>query len=217
VSLKSWAGTCGYTLPTPLVEALGERESRPRRHRVAEGFAQFADPARRYAHLIDGGISDNLGLRAGIDMVSATGGLDAAARLMHQEVPRHVVVLSVNAETAPPSKFDLSSAAPGFAAMMAAVSGSQIRRYNFETLLLARESLERWVSEARGAGIDVEGHLIEVSFDNIRDPERRSRLKNLPTSFSLSDEEVDALRAAARELLLQSPDFQRLVAALEAG
>lgn len=214
VSLKSWAGTCGYELPAPLREGLDTRETNPRRYRVAAGFEQFADPAKQYVHLVDGGISDNLGLRAGIDLVSTTDGLEALSRLMHREIPKHLVVISVNAETAPPRKLDLRSATPGFAAMMSAVSGSQIRRYNFETLLLARESVNAWVAEARADGIDVEGHVIEVSFDNVRDPEERERLKNLPTSFALSDEQVDALRVAARKLLAQSPAFQRLLAEL---
>jgi NTE family protein len=210
VSLKSWAGTCGFELPPPLVEGLTMRESDPRRYRVAAGFEQFTDPQKRFVHLVDGGISDNLGLRAGVDLVSTMGGLAEAGRLTHQKVPKHLVVISVNAETAPPRKLDLSSASPGFAAMMSAVSGSQIRRYNFETLLLAEESLSNWIARANAEGLDIEGHLIEVSFDNIRDPERRDRLKNLPTSFSLSDEQVDDLRAAARELLDQSPNFRRL-------
>jgi NTE family protein len=75
-------------------------------------------------------------------------------------------------------------------------------------------AVQNWVSEVNAAGADVTGYVVEVSFDNIEDPERRHMLKELPTNFSLSDEQVDDLRSAARELLEQSPDFRRLLRAL---
>jgi len=216
VSFKSWAGSCGYELPAVIAAGLADRETDPRRYRAVSGFAQFADSRKRYLHLVDGGISDNLGLRAGLDLVAATGGLLEAEAALQREIPSRLVIISVNAETDPPRKLDLSAAAPGFAAMMNAVSGSQIRRYNFETLLLARESLENWVRDANAQGTHVEGYLIEVSFDNLKDPDERRRLKSMPTSFSLDDEQVDALRAAGRRLLAQSPQFQKLLRDLRA-
>ena len=36
-------------------------------------------------------------------------------------------------------------------------------------------------------------------------------LNNLPTSFVLTDEAVDRLRAAAGKIILDSPEFQRLL------
>jgi NTE family protein len=214
VSFRNFAGTCGFEMPAYVLEGLGMRQSDPRRYRVSSGFVQFANSGKRYIHLIDGGISDNLGLRAGLDMVSVAGGLEELVELANVEMPAHLVVISVNAETDPPDDLDLSAAAPGFAALMNAVSGSQIRRYNFETLVFAREALEAWVSEANRDGVDVMGHMIEVSFDNIEDEDARRALKGIPTSFKLNDEQVDHLRAAGRKLLEQSPDFQRLLEAL---
>jgi NTE family protein len=216
VTLKSYAGTCGFALPPPMRSALDERESAPRRYRAVMGYAQFSDPQKRYVHLVDGGIADNLGLRAGLDTISAAGGLYEAAELRALTLPKHMIVISVNAETSPPRKLDVSSAAPGLAAMMGAVSGAQIRRYNFETLLLTRESLRNWVTEARGAGFEISGYMVEVGLDNTPDPVQRAYLMGLPTSFTLSDEEVDALREAGRKLLAASPDFQRFLADLAA-
>jgi NTE family protein len=149
-----------------------------------------------------------------LDSVSAAGGLGESATLHHVNLPKHLVVISVNAETDPPRKLDLSAAAPGVTALLNAVSGAQIRRYNFETLLFAREGVQNWVSDVNAAGADVTGYVLEVSFDNIKDPDRRRMLKALPTSFSLSDEQVDDLRSAARELLEQSPEYQRLLRTL---
>ena len=214
VSFRSHAGECGYEMDPVLRAGLDERQTQPRRYRAIKSHIDLGDPEKRFLHLVDGGISDNLGLRAGLDLVEAVGGLRDTAEVFHTELPEHIVIISVNAETNPPSKIDLSSAAPGFAAMMNAVSGAQIRRYNFETLLLARDALELWGREASTADEKVETHMVEVSFENIFDEDERNELKNIKTSFVLSDDEVDHLRAAGRKLLRQSPDFQRLVTML---
>jgi len=214
VSLRNHAGTCGYVPHPWLDEALGNRRGRPRQYRAARSFMQLRDSEKRYLHLVDGGISDNLGLRAGIDLVEVTGSLERAADLMQARHLDKMVVISVNAETDPDPTIDMSSAAPGFASTMNAVSGGQIRRYNFETLLLTDELLQRWSREARDAGRPIQTFLIEVSFENLpRDKDRRY-FKRIPTSFNLSDHQIDELIWAGRELMLDSLDYGRLIDAV---
>ena len=53
--------------------------------------------------------------------------------------------------------------------------------------------------------------MVEVSFGRFPEPEERHYFKRIPTSFKLSDHQVDELIWAGRELLLQSPEYQRLV------
>ena len=54
-------------------------------------------------------------------------------------------------------------------------------------------------------------YVIEVSFQALKDKSERDYLNQLPTSFVLSDEAVDGLRAAAATIILDSPDFQQLL------
>ena len=58
---------------------------------------------------------------------------------------------------------------------------------------------------------EIEFYPIDVSFERIADPERRRRLLSLPTSFALSDDDVDALRQAAGEVLRENPVYQKVV------
>ena len=58
---------------------------------------------------------------------------------------------------------------------------------------------------------DVEIYPIDVSFQALDDSEEFEYLNDLPTSFVLSDEAVDRLRAAAGKIILRSPEFQRLL------
>jgi len=50
-----------------------------------------------------------------------------------------------------------------------------------------------------------------VSFPALEDAAEFDYLNNLPTSFVLSDEAVDRLRGAAGKIILDSPEFQRLL------
>src|SRR4030095_6832511 len=54
-------------------------------------------------------------------------------------------------------------------------------------------------------------YAIDVSFPMLTDKDEFAYLNELPTSFVLPSEAVDRLRAAAGKILLESPDFQRLL------
>jgi NTE family protein len=215
ITLQNHAGTCGYQMPAPLKEAMERRESDPRRYRAAKTFVDYEDAKERpYIHLVDGGISDNLGLRASLEIGAAVGGYEKLREFMGVEVPDHVVLIIVNAETDPNATIDTQSAPPGLTVLMNAVSGGQIRRYNFETMLLAQEAMKSIATDLSRPGRPVGSHFVEVSFDAILDPEKRSYFKGLPTSFVLDDDEVDQLREAGRRLLRDSAAFQGLVTEL---
>jgi len=215
VTLRNHAGGCGFQVPDWYEEALRSRRSNPRGHRAAAAILRFLDAKqKRYLHLVDGGISDNLGLRPMLDRVAMVGGIQEALRLSGEEPPDHLVVLVVNAENEPDPAIDLKAAAPSLAASMNLVSGSQIRRLNFETLLLTQAQLTGFARDLSTPGHTVVPHFVEVGFDLLEDEEERRHFKRLPTSFYLEDEEIDRLREVARRLVRESPEFQALVEAL---
>lgn len=211
ITLQNFAGSCGFEVPPFLLEAMDDRYSDPRRYRAARSFLDYQDQERRYIHLIDGGISDNLGLRAPLEAMAAAGGAEKLSEVFGVGEPDHLVVISVNAETDPNLSIDFSAAAPSLMAMMSAVSGAQIRRYNFETVLLAQDAIRQAATDLSRPGHQVQGHFIDVNFENFLEEEDRRYFKGIPTSFKLSEEEVDRLREAGRKLLRDSPDFQALL------
>jgi len=216
ITLRNYANSCGYEPPAWVAEALKHPRANPRRNRSAKSFLNLQNAQRkRYIHLIDGAISDNLGLHASIDFVSAAGGIQEARQVTGTAIPDHLAVIVVNAETDPNPTIDLSAASPSFAALMGSISGAQIRRYNFETLVLAEELLRRWGRELSTPEHPVTTHMVTVGFDELRDEDEREFFKLLPTSFDLSDREVDRLREVGRRLLRSSPAYQDLVKRLQ--
>jgi NTE family protein len=212
ITLKNFAGSCNYQEPEWITKVLAKRHENPRRNRAARYYESILDVERKkFIHLVDGGVSDNLGLRPALDFVSTVGGAKAVLEVTQGDVPDHLVLIVVNAETDPNPAIDLSSASPSFASLMSSVSGGQIRRYNFETLMLASEALESWARELSTPERSIAGHMVYVGFDAFEDKEKRRYFKLLPTSFVLTDREVDTLRQAGRELLRASPTFQKLL------
>ena len=170
---------------------------------------------RVYIHLVDGGISDNLGLRPTIDFLTLILGTLKATDPIAEVTPEHLVVIVVNAETDPDPAIDLAAASPSFASLMNSVSGSQIRNNNFETLLLMDDMLRAVEREFADRGHSVDSHMINVSFDEFDDGDERLYFKLMPTSFVLTDSQVDRLQNAGRELLRRSEEFQSLLRELE--
>jgi NTE family protein len=216
INLKNHAGSCGYEPPDWVAEALANPGANPRRDRAVKAFHNFRDSKQNpYIHLIDGATSDNLGLHAAIDFVSAAGSIEKAWQVTGARVPDRLVFIAVNAETDPNPTINLSSASPSFALLMGTVSAAQIRRYNFETLMLAEELLHRWGRELSTPDHTVTTYMINVGFDQLDDAEERRLFKLLPTSFSLSDKDIDGLRAVGRQLLRDSQQFQELLRELQ--
>ena len=216
VVVENYSG-CGPEAQAWLQEVQERVRDAPDLVMVADGLASYADnDSRRYVHFVDGGISDNLGLRALYEIVELNGGFAQYAEKMQREPPRRLVLISVNAATDPQSAMDKTAKQPSIAASISALSNVQLRRYSTDTIALIENSLKRWAKEISTPGRPVESYFILLDFNGIEDPEQREFLNQMPTSFSLTDEQVDALIAAGGELLRNHPEFRRLMADLAA-
>lgn len=210
ILLRSYAGTCGFEPPAWIAETLAARGPSRRRLRQAEILDSYLDPKRRWVYLLDGGIADNLGLRFTFERTVEEGGFRQVLERGGLGFPRQILMIVVNAETEKDfTEHDDGLIATGLRTILGAVSGIQIRSFNFETVELVRTSFEQWSAElSRQRGEPIGFQLVDLHFDGLADPDERAYLRNLPTSFRLSDEAVDRLRAAAHELLRSSPGFR---------
>ncbi len=221
ITLRNYAGGCGFALPPQLEKSSGAYRQKEMRENMMVVLDSKEKP---YLHLIDGGVSDNLGLRAIQESVTAIGDFWTTLKLTGGEKVHKVAFIVVNAEKKIDDHWDKIEFVPPFAAMLSNYSSIAISRYNRETVALLQESFEGWARQIREGRCppgeisaelescgDIAFYLTEVRFEDLEDPEERSYLNNLPTSFRLQPEEVDRLRDAARRLLRKSEDFQRLL------
>jgi NTE family protein len=218
IRLRSYAGTCGYEPPEWIADALASQGTGARRYIQARIAASYLDPnASSSVFLVDGGVTDNLGVRGSFDRVVRQGSLDAVLTESGYGGAHTILLIVANAQNEPDLDLEHTGNIFRTLALMAGItSGIQIRSFNFETLELVRTSFERWADQISSAGHPFAFHMAEVSFSHVRDPERRRVLNNLPTSFVLDDEAVDELRGVAREGLRSSEQFQEFLRALQA-
>ncbi|KAB2832300.1 MAG: patatin-like phospholipase family protein [Candidatus Brocadia sp.] len=229
ITLRNYSNDCGFTLPEEAARVQREHDISSRSFHQVSNVAVYQDVAKhKYIHLVDGGVSDNLGLRAAIDRVLTFGSVWNTLKYLKLDNTRKVVFVVVNAETEVPSRWSLLGKAPTISAMFGAYSSVSVTRYNYETVMLLRESFRRWTEEVQksrcgdgpistepgGCG-DIKFYLVEVKFDALRDEAERHYFKGMPTSFKLSDKQVDDLRDAAHRILAGSEEFQQLLADLK--
>lgn len=189
-------------------------EGNARRDMLLGGARSYADKENRpYIHLVDGGISDNLGIRTAYDRVQGAGGaFDFVNRL--GSVPKNIAFIIVNAETDPVNPMDRIASPPSSKEVLGAVTNTQIARYNIESRALMEDSVQKWEEELTSHQHKVNIFLIYLDFDSITNMNKRNYFNSMATSFSLPNDEVDSLINAGHELLQDSPEFQAFVDAI---
>ena len=233
VTLNNYGGTCHYTLPPTLsVYSDPAKAPRPAARVLAhlKDLQSYEDSVHQpYIHLLDGGLSDNLGMRG---VLEALEGLEALTDL-GQPTPldnvRRIIVFVVNSRSAPKTSWDESEHPPGDITLLIKATGVPIDHYSYDTIETLRDTIAHWQAMRqvrdsvtfdanknpvvaqllRTPNIDL--YAIDVSFAALKDEAERDYLNNLPTSFVLPPEGVDRLRAAAAKIIRDSPDFKRLL------
>lgn len=238
LTFKNYAGSCGYRQPAWVQLAVEDHASRvnPRRTARAENRLSLAaeGPARPYLHLTDGGVADNIGLRGPLEAIASLNHPWSVLQRMNQKKIGKLVVIVVNAATDPATGRDQSASVPGLVDTLTTAATVPLDNYSFDTVELLRKTVQEFDTDARlaedcnrlsarkgeqcalrlPAPHKVDLYPIQVAFDYLAAREERTWFKNLPTTFELPRETIDRLRAVARRLLAEDPQFQNLLQAL---
>jgi NTE family protein len=232
VTVNNFAGSCQYKEPLWVANAFSDRDFSSRRYGRATQLRSYLDAASRpYIHLLDGGIADNIGLRDPLYSVTSTDSPWSVLRLVNMNKVRKIVFIVVNAKTEPDTDLDKKESAPNLDKVLMTVANVPMDNYSFDTIELMKQSLQQWETDIKtrqncedvlkascpGAALpggdlpQVRLYPVVIGFDAIEDKAEREFFKNLPTTFKLSAENVDRLRAAGATLLTASPDYQKLM------
>lgn len=214
ITLRNYSD-CGFDPPSWVSQERERTGEIDREYVNAHNLMTYLDPGRRYVRLVDGVISDNLGVRGPFE-----------AWLQRQKPPpvrppgyeaRWFVLLVVNSQTTPEADWERADVLPSLGLILDAATSAQVNRYNFETIELLRRTFDYWNGITERWDPPLRFELIETSFLGLEDPEARAYLNRLPTSLQLSDDAVNRLRAAARTALRDSPRFEELLQELSGG
>ena len=207
VTLENRAGACGGPGQVMLATAAGGMPA-PGPVREPGKLAQaYEDPrARPFIHLLDGGITDYLGLRTVLqELDSDPLGWRLSAALGRGEISRLVVVTVDGwAERSPVD--GATREPPGVVAAIETLA--------YRAADQSRDSdglLRRWLRRAGWPAEPPFTHAIRIGFDDLADPALRDRFNRIESQFTLPAAEIDDLRAAGSALLAQSQAFRDLV------
>ncbi len=219
VTLTNHASACQGRTPGWLRRVSAAQRQDPL-SRVGYSYRSAAryldDKKTTYVHLVDGGVADNLALRAvgsSMETLSQVPGGIATANVQNV---RRILVVSVDGQGAQDATVAQRRLVGGLFSLLGLVSGAQIDRYNFDTLLSITEQINGLASAisvvrcATGPVIagyacdDVKAQLVHVSLTEMPEGLRKDRLLAIPTGLTLKRDDVDALIDAGHDAIVTS-------------
>ena len=184
---------------------------------IIKGFNTYYNKKQlKYAHFVDGGITDNLGLRSIHDMLEMAGGARSLIQHLKLGAPKRIVLISVDASTNPELTMDSTHRHPSMSETVSAMSNVQLHRYNVATSELLKSKLQQWAEQISSPEHRVEPYFIKFGFKDLPSPQQQTYFNKIPTSFSLSKEQVNKLIKVGRQLIRSNGDYQRLLKGIKA-
>ena len=233
ITINNYGGSCDTKYPSWVKLFLDSpNPPRPaaRAIRSLRAMQAYSDGVHRpYIHLVDGGVSDNVGMRGVLDALQGLEALHSIGIPTKLDNAKRIIVFIVNSLSSPPTNWDETESPPGVVDILLKSAGVPIDHYSYEAIELLKDTESRWKTlrtirdsaamatnkdPAVAAAVRVpnaEIYAIDVSFPALKDKAELDYLNQQPTSFVLPDEAVDRLRAAAGTIIMASPEFQRLL------
>jgi NTE family protein len=180
-----------------------------------------------YVYLLDGGLADNLGTRSLRSALIAPYDDAGVLRAINDGKIRNLVIIVVNARSDPPNNVYQQSERPGLVSMVKTVTSVPIDANTANSQIALSGILGELATAAAGtagaakfAGMQVYG--ITIDFDQIpadtpAHRELRDAAKRLPTSWTLTPQQLELVETTGNFLLRRDPCYRALLADLHAS
>jgi NTE family protein len=234
ISLKNYPVAKGYTAPWWYENAIRPKNWITGRYNAAKNLSTYLDKENRNIHLMDGGLSDNIGARSVLDAFDR----GFIRTRINQGAIKYLVLIVVNARTQSEDQLSRREKPPGFFTVAEKTATVAMDNYSYDSVTELREVLYARVQTQKDEEAcvsllskycpqapepipfeaDIDPYVIEINFEaasQIPGEDPRYYL-DLPTSFKLSKEQVAKTVAIGPKLLQAAPQFQCLLKVLAA-
>lgn len=168
-----------------------------------------------YLHLVDGGLTDNLGLASLLDVSNLLSVRKLYTELKNYNL-RNIVVVNVNAQNELTSDIDKSADVPGIKDVVNTVINVPIDKTTASIVKYSQQFADQWNAYAkRKKGIKIKAHFVNLNLKDLPEGQLKNDVLNIGTSLYLPESDVDKLREAAKVLLEQSKEYHKAVKALQ--
>ncbi|CAM4373943.1 patatin-like phospholipase family protein [Vibrio agarivorans] len=193
----------------------GQRDLSFQSKQTVRDIQEYSDKEKnQYIHLVDGGITDNLGLLAIYDLLEL-GDYHGSHYFNKQAINHHVIVISVDASTEPELGIGKSAGVPSVSQTLNSITDIQLHRYNDATKSLFMKSLTQWAQEASTGSTTVHPHFVQVAFVHTPDLEKRLLFNQVPTDLTLDHDVVDSLIQEGRDQLRNNRELNAALESIE--
>ena len=234
ISLKNHPLADGYAEPWWYKNALTPKDWTSTRYDAAKNLSVYLDKGNAYIHLMDGGLSDNIGAHAIINAYDR----GFIRTRINEGVINQLVLIVVNARTKSEDQISREEKPPGLITVAGKTATVAMDNYSFESVDKMRQWLYERVQTQKNIAecsrlleercpkaprpfpfeAEIDPYVVEINFEATAQlPGEDSRYYlDLPTSFNLNKEQVDKLIAIGPKLLRDSPQYQCLLKVLKA-
>lgn len=236
ISLVNYAKPPGYKISKKDRNALKDYWYNKRTYYGVYNNTIYGEPGdghldHPYMHLMDGGLADNIGLRAIYDLFVRE---EVRQKINDGKIKRFLAIV-VNAKAENPADIDKKESPPGLMTVGFKTATLSLDNYSFETIEMFKELVGQRIQDQKAlkdcqqridqncsnkyiitplAGGDMKLYVADLTFDNIPlKPDApgikgRNYYNELPTSFYLPPEQVKNLITVGGWLLKENPDFK---------
>ena len=220
LTLNNNGGNCNYTIPELAILEASESDGGLKSKNIEEVkniLSLYQNSKERpFIHLVDGGLTDNLGLSSLTDIYDVMGQEKIYRKALESGLKR-IVVINVNAQNEVTSEIDQSADVPGVTDVVNTIINVPIDRNTQITLRRFREFAEQWNKNMRKipAPDRVELHFVSLSLKDLPESPLRKEVLNISTSFYLPASDVNKLKRAAQILLENSTEYRTMLKSLQ--
>ncbi len=232
VIVRNYSHKCNYSVPNWAEQALKNANAPALLRGNAEAIKRYRNSDQvKYVKLLDGGLTDNLGLTGLlIERLAARAPYEPLSEAQAVRTRRMLFVV-VDAGRPPGGdwaqhvKTDTSDLIQAVAdtAVDANVRNTydnfaaQLRSWNKQLIDWRCALPQSKATELLGHGRvwncrDLSFHVVKVTFDQMSDPTIRATLERIPTRFKIDKKNVDLLLDSAGAILRQNSAYQRFLA-----
>lgn len=210
IGLRVYHEQPNWVLPEWITQELASSEFSSMDWQQANQLTYYTRPEQsQYVHLVDGGITDNLGVRPVLSAPRRSQNDLSVRQMVNLDRAKHVLLIMVNAANQPDSDWTRRAHPPGALAVLNKSIGGLMSNTSASMSRSVEERL--MTAQQRNQGTSIT--LVEIGFSDLPEQERGYFL-NIATSLGLSTETYDRLIDTGARLLAESPEYQQFVTAL---
>lgn len=222
ITYNNNAGNCGFSFDNLMSRKLSNKTLNTNSLKsknindAREIFNLYQDSkARPYIHLVDGGLTDNLGLSTLLDPYDISN-FDSMYEKARTEGFKNIIIINVNAQNKIKSNIDSTANIPDSFEAINAVINVPIDIYSANSIKRFRQFVDEWEEFSKDKEDKIEFKFVSIALKDLKDQTLRDEVLNISTSFFIPKKDILKLKRAATILLENSDEYKDVIKLLKA-